>query len=497
MNDLLMALPVLIPLTAAAAGGIVWRSRRLQVMIAMTASLLHLAMALALAWVVWRDGIQVTQSSAWPAPVGISLVADMASAVLVVLAAFTGLTTVIYSIRGLPRQVLRRHYFPLLNVMLTGVCGSFLTGDIFNLYVWFEVVLIASFVLMGLAAQRPQLEGGVKYVTLSLLGSFTLLSAAGLLYGVTGTLNMAHLAVRIPEVPNQGLALAIGMMLMFAFAVKAAAFPVYFWLPASYHTPPPGITAIFAALLTKVGVYSMMRVFTLIYADQAEYTHTILLWVAGFTMVSGVLGAVAQKEMRRIFAYHSVSQVGYMLMGIALNTRLALAGAVLFIVHHSIVKSNLFLIAGVVDRIRGNTELDRMGGLYFAAPFTSILFLVTAGSLAGIPPLSGFAGKLYLVKAGLEVEAYWIVGVALGVSLLTLLSMSKIWVKGFMPDGGPVLRERTVPLSMWIPVAAMALLAILLGVIAEPVYHISIRAADDLLNREAYIRAVLGPEVAP
>jgi Formate hydrogenlyase subunit 3/Multisubunit Na+/H+ antiporter, MnhD subunit len=375
-------------------------------------------------------------------------------------------------------------YYAIFHILLMGVCGAFLTGDIFNLYVWFEVMLIASFVLMVLGGERAQLEGGIKYVTLNLMASALFLAAVGILYGVTGTLNMADLAHRLGRVSSPGLMTALALMFLVAFGIKAAVFPLFFWLPASYHTPPVAVSALFSGLLTKVGVYALIRVFTRLFVQDVGYTHTLILIIAGLTMVTGVLGAVAQMEVRRILSFHIISQIGYMVMGLGMLTPLALGGAIFYIIHHIIVKTNLFLISGMVLHLRGTHQLKNLGGLYRAHPGVSFLFLIPALSLAGLPPLSGFFAKLALVRAGLEAGQFAIVAVALGVSLLTLFSMMKIWNEAFWKPSGEddPPPTRSVPTALWLPTAGLALLTILIGLAAGPLLVFSMRAAEQLLG---------------
>jgi multicomponent Na+:H+ antiporter subunit D len=294
------------------------------------------------------------------------------------------------------------------------------------------------------------------------------------------------------------------VMFMIAFGVKAAVFPLFFWLPASYHTPAFSVSAIFAGLLTKVGVYSLIRMFTLIFTTDVAYTHTILLWVAGFTMVTGVLGAAAMNDFRRILSFHIVSQIGYMILGLALFTPLALVGAVFYLVHHIIVKANLFLVAGVAQRIAGSTDLGAIGGLYKTAPLLGVLFLIPAFSLAGFPPLSGFWAKYVLVKAALDAEAYVIAAVALVVGLLTIYSMTKIWGNAFWKLHPAGIEPKLTSLApkdraaLLLPIAALAVLTCIIGLFPEPFVAFAERSAEQLLDPTAYVVAVLGemPETA-
>jgi multicomponent Na+:H+ antiporter subunit D len=273
---------------------------------------------------------------------------------------------------------------------------------------------------------------------------------------------------------------------------------LFFWLPASYHTPAISVSAIFAGLLTKVGVYALMRMFTLVFTTDIAYTHTILLWVAGFTMVTGVLGAAAMNDFRRILSFHIVSQIGYMILGLALFTPLALVGAVFYLVHHIIVKANLFLVAGVARRIAGSTELNQIGGLYKTAPLLALLFLIPAFSLAGFPPLSGFWAKFILIRAALEDGGYFIAGIALAVGLLTIYSMTKIWGNAFWKPHPAGLQPKLSSLpakdraALLTPIAALAILTCVIGLYPEPFVIFAERAADQLLNPQPYIDAVLG-----
>jgi multicomponent Na+:H+ antiporter subunit D len=498
VNALVVA-PLLIPLGTAAAALLLWRSRAAQRTLGVLGAAALFGAALLLLDAVRDGAVAVTQAGGWPAPFGITLVADLLSAIMIVLAALTGLAVAVYSLFSIDPGREWFGYWPLLHVLLMGVCGAFLSGDIFNLYVWFEVMLIASFVLLALGGEKPQLEGAIKYVTLNFLSSAIFLAAVGLVYGTTGTLNMADLAGVFGGGARPALTASLAMLFLAAFGIKAAIFPFFFWLPASYHTPPVPVSAIFAGLLTKVGVYALLRVFTLLFAPGGG-THDLILALSGLTMVTGVLGAAAQTEFRRILSFHIVSQIGYMIMGLGLCTRAAIAGSVFYIVHHIIVKTNLFLVAGVVHRLRGTHELKRLGDLYRDHPVTAALFLIPALSLAGVPPLSGFFAKLALVRAGLAIDRYAIVATALVVSLLTLFSMTKIWAEAFWkeaPDraaagAAPGAGRRPGVAGMLLPITVLAAVTVGIGVLAEPLFLLSDRAAGQLLDPSAYVGAVLG-----
>jgi multicomponent Na+:H+ antiporter subunit D len=497
--NIFVLLPILIPLITA-IGVLLARQRpRLRGDLSLGGAGLLLIAAIELLVLAWRNGVQVVQVGGWPAPFGITLVADLFSAMMVLLAAVMGLAVIIYSRATAGERAEHFGYSALLHLLLMGVNGAFLTGDMFNLYVWFELLLMASFVLLVLGGRRDQLEGAFKYVAINLLGSILFLVAVGILYGVAGTLNMADLAGRLNSLPP-GLVTTLAMLFLVAFGIKAGAFPLFFWLPASYHTAPAALLALFAGLMTKVGVYALVRVFTLLFTQDTGYTHSLILVIAGFTMVTGVLGAVAQTEFRKLLSFHIISQIGYLLMGLGLFSTAALGGAVYFMVHVILAKSALFLVGGIIYKLRGTYDLKQLGGLYILYPGLALLFLVPALSLAGIPPLSGFWAKFALIQAGLAAEQYVIVAVSLGVSILTLFSMTKIWAEVFwkdqpsqeMPAQTISLMPYQAGLSMLLPVGVLAAILLAIGLLAEPLVNLSLLAAEQLINPTDYIETVLG-----
>lgn len=504
---MLTTLPILLPLLASAACLAAWGRVRLQKVVTVLATGGMVAVGVALLDRVLTDGIQVVAMGGWAAPFGIALVVDPLGAVMVLLAAIVGLAVAVFSITGTSRAHWAHGHGALMLAMLGAISGAFVSGDLFNIYVWFELMLLSSFVLLTLGGERPQLEGAIKYVTLNLLSSMVFLSGVGLIYASTGTLNLADLAVRLDAMDDPKRATALAAPLLVAFAIKAAAFPLYFWLPASYHTPPPVVSALFAGLLTKVGVYTLIRVTTLAFDQERALLADGILITAGLTMVSGVLGAMSQNDIRRILSFHIVSQIGYMLMGLGISLHamaaadsdaaresalLALTGAIFYIAHHIIVKTNLFLIAGAIQAEKGTADLDRLGGMIRTHPLLAGLFLFSALSLAGIPVLSGFWAKVVLVRAGLEAGTYLIVGVSLAVSLLTLFSMMKIWTRAFW--GSPAEAPSTPAPGGWLrmlPIAGMALVTLGIAVGAPWVFDFAKHAASSALDPASYIDAVL------
>ena len=491
----LVFLPIFIPLATAIGCLFGLRWVRFQMVCSLLGGVLLLGSAVELWLTVKARGIQLTQVGDWSAPFGITLVADSLSATLVLASAVLGLLVLIYSFANIDTLRQRHGYFIFYNVLLVGVCGAFLTGDLFNLYVFFEVMLIASFVLLALGGERNQLEGGVKYVTMNLVASALFLAGLGMLYGKIGTLNMADIAQRMME-PGQALQVRHSSLLFLAaFGIKAAVFPFFFWLPASYHTPPAAVSAIFSGLLTKVGIYALIRHTTLLFPQNSEFVAAWLFPVAGLTMLIGVLGAAAQNDIRRILSFHIVSQIGYMIMGVAIGTAWALTGTVYFVVHNMVVKTHLFLISGVVEKLKGTGQLKHLGGLYSRHVFLAVLFLLSAFSLAGIPPLSGFWSKMILIRSGFEAGAFILAATAFIVGLMTLFSMTKIWGAVFWGESPePVLdgggANRRLPAMFILPIVVLSIMALLMGLLVEPIVVWMQAVASELLDSSIYINAV-------
>jgi multicomponent Na+:H+ antiporter subunit D len=483
-------LPILIPLCTGALCVLCWGRVRVQRAVSVGSCVATLIVALTLLLRVRRDGILVSMMGNWPPPFGIALVADLLSSIMVVLSATMGLTVLLYSFGDVDRRRQQGGYYPLFHLLLMGINGSFLTGDLFNLFVFFEIMLIASYVLLSLGGDPGQLQESFKYLVLNLLASTVFVVSVGILYGVTGTLNMADLSLKIEQTEKTGLMTALSMLFLFVFGAKAAIFPLFFWLPDSYPEPPTAVSAIFGGLLTKVGVYALIRTFTLLFVQDVVFTHGFILALAALTMLVGVLGAIVQNHFKRILSYHIISQIGYMILGLGLYTPLALAGAIFYIIHHITVKTALFLVSGMTERASRTQQLSEMGGLLNTYPWVAAMFLLAALSLAGVPPLSGFFAKLALLTAGVQQEQYVYVGVGLLGSLLTLVSMSKIFVYVFWGEDKPkrtrVVRQR----DLLVPTAFLVLLSILLGLIGEPVFQLTQQAANQLLARETYIAAV-------
>jgi multicomponent Na+:H+ antiporter subunit D len=339
---------------------------------------------------------------------------------------------------------------------------------------------------------RAALDGAVKYVGLNLIATLAFLAGVGVLYGATGTLNMADLHLTLAGRHGETAVFAAAAMLLFAYGTKAAMFPAFFWLPAAYHTPSVATSALFSALLTKVGVYALIRVFTVVFDTSEPAIQNVLLYGSALTMVVGVLGAAAQMHVRRILSFHIISQIGYMILGLAIYTPLGLVGAIFYLFHHIIVKANLFLIAGVIGRMTGSEDLYKIGGLWKRRPWLGVLFLIPALSLAGIPPLSGFWAKLLIILASLEEERYFIAFVALAVGLLTVFSMTKIWLEAFWKahPGGDAAVTPKVSVLLLVPIVSLAAMTVFIGLNAGPFVDAAMESAEQVLDPQAYIAAV-------
>ncbi|MEZ4598239.1 MAG: Na+/H+ antiporter subunit D [Syntrophotaleaceae bacterium] len=497
----LITLPLLIPFCTSVLCLICLKSVRLQQLLSILGSAAQLYAALTLLGAVRSQGYLVLQAGNWPAPFGISLVADMLSALMIAIAAIINAGATCYALVDIDRDRQRHGFHIFQHMLLMGVAGCFLAGDLFNLYVWYEVMLMASFILLCLGGEKGQLQGGIKYVVLNLVASAFFLTALGILYGMIGTLNMADIALRLQNLGNPGISSILAMLFLVAFGIKAALFPFFAWLPDSYNAPPVAVTALFSGLQTKVGVYSLIRVFTLLFVQDISFTHELILLLAGLTMVTGVFGAVSKNNIRHILSFHIISQIGYMIMGLALFAPLALAGGIFFTIHNILAKTNLFLVGGVARRLRGTEELAGLGGLARTAPWLGILFLISALSLAGLPPLSGFWAKLFLIWSSFQEGRFLIGATALFVGILTLLSMSKIWTKAFWgkvpidhSEGRPPQKKLDFPEAalLYIPIITLALLTLGIGFWPKPLFELAGQAASQLLDPGQYIQAVLG-----
>lgn len=561
----LVPLPALLPLIGAGVTLVLARLPQAQRAVSLvTLGGVVVVAAFLLAASAGGTPLVVTLAS-WPVPLGITLVADGLSSLMLLTSMTVTLLVLVYAIgqgtnddeETTPVSI----FHPTYLVLCAGVSTAFLSGDLFNLYVGFEVLLMASYVLLTLGGTRSRVRAGLTYVTVNVVSSLIFLAGIALVYSAVGTLNLAQIALRMPEVPG-GTQLAIHLVLLTAFGIKAAVFPLSAWLPDSYPTAAAPVTAVFAGLLTKVGVYSIIRAQTLLF-PAPDLARGILMVAALATMIIGALGAIAQADLKRVLSFTLVSHIGYMVFGVALATPAGVGGAVFYVVHHITVQATLFCVAGLIERVGGSTSTTRLAGLAAASPVLAVLYFVPAINLGGIPPLSGFVGKLGLVEAGVQdgsVLAWLLVGGAVLTSLLTLYAMAKVWVLAFWrprdqlptpdpedPDdpaddertpllsgsgaprgdepvfsgaflgrpgyggrrapggrdavgqtgGGEVVAADPLPRVMTAATATLVALGLALTVVAGPLYGIADRAAQDLVARTPYLSAVYSQTVDP
>lgn len=486
-------LPVIVPILAALVI-LLWPkpsgARRVFVGLALV-GLQGLALALVAHAV--ETGPLVLRVGGWPVPFGIVLVADTLATIMLALAAFTGLACTLYGFAETPTEQEHPLRLPLLLFLLAGINLSFLTGDLFNLFVAFEVMLLSSYGLLTLEAGARDSRGALPYLTINLVGSALFLACCGFAYSLLGTLNFAEMIVRADALAGDPRLTLLGLLLLLVFGLKAGLFPLYYWLPHSYPILPAPLAAFYAGMLTKVGVYVLMRIFGTVFPPTETALHGVIAWAAGFTMVCGVLGAVGQARVQVILSYHIVSQIGFMVLAIGLHSVAAFTAAVFYIIHHIIVKASLFLVGGVIIRTQGTDDLAKTGGLWRAAPWLGILFLLQAMSLAGLPPLSGFWGKMMIIHEGFTQAAWVLVTLSLVASILTLMSMLKIWLGAFW-RAAPVVPPRCDHRANAMIGAGlgMATLSLVIGLGAEFFLGVANRAALETLDRPGYVLSVYG-----
>ncbi|MCH8521282.1 proton-conducting transporter membrane subunit [Glycocaulis sp.] len=492
--NILVILPIVVPLIAAGLCAVLWLRPTLQRWATLAGMVALAASAFGLLLAVMEQGVLATQPGNWAAPFGISVVADPLSALGVAAASLVALAVAVYAFRGVDTNALHGGFFPLFCGLMVGVNGSFLTGDIFNLYVWFEVLLVCAIGLLVVHREGVNLDAAVKYAALNLFGTILFLTGVAFVYGSTGTLNFAELSTILPAMEvTPGITFALVLFLL-ALGVKAAAFPLFFWLPIAYHTAPPVVSALFGALLTKVGIYAAMRVFMLLYQGATGTIGDVVIFAAAVTMIAGAIAALAQSDIRRMLAFLIVSGMGYLMMGLALSTPEGLSAASFYLIHDILVKAAVFLLAGIVIYATGSADLRKIGGLIRSHPVLAVIFLGAGLSLAGLPPFSGFWGKVVIADAAFAGNEPVLGGIALGVGLITLMCVAKIWMEAFWKAApeGMALNTARVPLVLMVPAAGLTLISLVIGLYAEPLIELAGLAGQGLADPSAYAEGVLG-----
>ncbi|MCX2733571.1 Na+/H+ antiporter subunit D [Saccharopolyspora sp. NFXS83] len=503
----LVALPVLLPLAAAGMSLALGRFADFQRIIGLVVLAAIIVDAGVLLYATDRTGPVVLQVGGWAAPAGITLIADRLSALLLVVSAVVTFAVLIYSIgqrlTDYGRERASTTFHPMYLVLCAGVSLAYLAGDLFNLFVAFEIMLSSSYVLITRRTTASRVRAGMTYVIVSLTSSLLFITMIALVYAATATVNLADLGDKVALLP-EGLQVALGLLMVIVFGVKAAMVPLHFWLPDSYPTAPAPVTAVFAGLLTKVGIYALIRTQTLVFSHEQPWT--LMLVIALITMLVGALGALAQNDLNRMLSFLLVSHIGYMLFGLGVYDIIGLTGVILYVVHHITVQATLFLVSGLITRHTGTVALSRMGGLAKAAPMIAVLFALPALSLAGVPPFSGFVAKLALLQAGAGAgswAAYAVTGGVVFTSLLTLYAMARVWTRAFWgqvrapepdpdPDDELVVGTGNSTRPMVAATGVLVTASVVIALFAGPLAGVSERAADDLMHGETYREAVLG-----
>lgn len=491
MNNLVI-MPIVIPLLTGIILVFFKNNITLQRWISGLSMLLTVIISLVLVQSVFTNGVQTLNLSNWKAPFGVIFVIDMLSALLVLTTSIVAFASVLFAFRSIGAETEKFYFYSFFQFLITGVMGSFITGDIFNLFVFFEVMLMASYALIIIGGRKIQFHETPKYILVNVISSALFVTAIAFLYSVTGTLNMADLSVKVAEAGQGGLLTVIAILFIVVFGIKGAIFPLYFWLPGSYQAPPTIITAIFGGLLTKVGVYAIMRTSTLIFNQQPEITHQFIGILAILTIVVGAIGAIAYWDIKQIIIYNIIIAVGVILFGLSVNTPVAIEGSIFYLVHDMIIKVALFLLAGAVIVVTGTSNIKKMGGLIKFHPLLGWLFFVAAMALVGVPPLSGFVGKILILQGGFENGNYIGSAVVLISSLLVLYSMMKIFMNVFWRE--TVLRkedEKGSTKGLLLPCALLVVLSIFYGIGSEWIYQYVEQAVAVLVDPSIYVESVL------
>ncbi|MCF4097907.1 Na+/H+ antiporter subunit D [Maritalea mediterranea] len=502
--DWLIVWPVALPMIGAAILVMARKRPEWQAPFAFTILLATLVANFMLYMRVQGEGPLTMTMGNWLPPYGISLAADSLSALFSLVSAFIMLVVILFVQSEIEVRENKFGYHPLLLLLLAGVSGGFLTGDLFNLYVWFEVMLIASFGLLIIGGRKIQLDGAVKYGFLNFLATTFFLIAIGFTYGLVGTLNMADIALKVPQVES-GAIYAVAALFFLAFAMKAAAFPLNSWLPASYHAPDPAVSAVFAGLLTKVGVYALVRTHLLLIPQSHAYLQLLIEIIAGFTLVLAPLGAMAQTNARRALGFLVIGGIGAMMAGLAIGTPTGIFGLATYAVNSMLVMTALYLVVGLVERMGGTSDIRKLGGLYRANSWLSIMFITLVFAVAGLPPLLGFWPKMVLVQAGIEMSNYWMVSLILLNSILTSIAGTRLWAHIFWRDGregvnSEQINTRIRPLpprakvwGLW-PAGMLVAFIFVAGLVPQPLFKAGATAAFAVYDPGEYVGAVFGRE---
>lgn len=493
--DWLVIAPVVVPIVFGALLLMFRHETRSHAVVALVGLGAMVAANVALLSRVLAEGTVVMTMGRWLPPFGISFAADALGASFALAASVVAFICGAFAARDINATGRRYGFYPFLMLMMAGVSGAFLTGDIFNLYVWFEVFLISSFGLLILGSEREQIDGATKYAILNLVATTLFLITTGYLYGVFGTLNMADIARKADGLRGTGPLMTLAVLYLLAFGMKSAAFPVNFWLPASYHTPRIVIAALFGGLLTKVGIYALLRTLVMLFPVERAVLADLIGWVAVATMIVGIMGALAQSDTRRIFGFVVISGVGVMLAGLALGGAAGISGTVFYAIHSMLVMTALYLLAGLMRELGGSFSLHELSGLYRTSPLLAAIALILVFAVSGLPPGSGLWPKVMLVKAAVDSGSEWLALSILASGFLTVIALGRVFALAFWrersgerPAGGETVAE--TPVLGYVALVALTVPIVVMGVYPEPFIRIAGAAASGLLETGGYVGTV-------
>ena len=487
--------PVIFPLLCAALGLLVARNRTVQHGLGMLGAALAWISSLAVLVAVLENGVQTYQMGGWPAPYGIVLVADLLSGVFCVMASTVVAGGILYTLGCKDKSATYPAFMPLFLCMGAGLHGALYTGDIFTLFVFVELMVVSSVILVAISDNRLGLEAAIKYLFISAMGTLFLLISIAAIYATFGTLNMADIARLLASGERPLLAQAAAVNLMCAFLLKSAVFPFHFWQPDFHTTAPTPVHSVLSSVVVKVGVYGLIRMITLMFTAEAPTIQALLIVLGVIGIFFGSLGALRTYDAKRLLAYSTFGQIGFILVGIGWGTPLALAGAIVYAVNHSFIKSSLLMLTGVVSsRTATKTaRITEIGGVgRKIAPATGVLYFLGGLALAGVPPLNGFISKLALVQGGVGAESWVVLGLVVGAGIITLLYMSRTWQLIFQQYPNEFSAKVKETGDSLVAPALLIGLCVALGLYASPLVELATRTVNQLGDPSIYIRAVLG-----
>lgn len=503
-NNLLVLSPVLLPLIGAIIALIFFNYNKAQRYVAVVTTLITAIGSGFLLYENWHIAtyqpdhlaVQVYQLGGWMPPYGIILVADLLTSLFVVMATIVVFSGAVYIVSCQDKSVKRSAFVPLFLLMGTGLNGAFLTGDFFTMFIFIELMVMSSVVLTSISDDQLGLEAAIKYLLMSAMGTLFLLIGIAAIYASFGTLNMADVAMLLETGERPLLAVASGVMLVSAFLLKSAVVPFHFWQPDFHTTAPTPISSLLSSVVVKVGIYGIIRIVTLLFTVEAPTINNVLIVLGIFGIFFGSFSALRTYHIKRMLAYSTLGQVGFILVGIGWGSELALVGAVIYAFNHALVKASLLQLSGVVMsyttyKVGDFAYLTGVGKKLRVAAF---LYLVGALALAGIPPLNGFISKVALVRGGVDSEQWVTLGLVVGGGILTLLYMTRAYVLIFQTKRNADSAQMKDPAKGDSVLAPMILLtlAILIGLYARPLVEISEMAVAQMMDTSQYINAVLG-----